>query len=88
MVCVMEKIIKNIYNKSYVATYEEVKKLEDMFDGCAICGTFENSLWFVLIEAGSGSMDDYICSDCIEKIQHIMEQEKKNNDFKETTKNE
>lgn len=45
---------------------------------CAICGetSDKKDLWFILKDAGSGSMDDYICSDCINKIKHQLDKYK------------
>lgn len=68
---------------SFVATVQELKEKciigenESDYDGmihCALCSndSTNHDLWFVLKDAGSGSMDDYICSDCINKIQEVM----------------
>lgn len=65
---------------SFIATVQELKErliIDDEINPCvhcAICGetSFEKELWFVLENAGSGSMNDYICSDCIKKINDAI----------------
>jgi hypothetical protein len=70
---------------SFVATVQELKDMyiideEDDMNNCISCAlclatSFNKDLWFVLKDAGSGSMDDYICADCIKKINDILGKE-------------
>ena len=68
---------------SYIADVKDLKERliideDNIFKSgisCAICNNTSDNhdLWFILTDAGSGSMDDYICSDCIKKISDSME---------------
>lgn len=72
---------------SFVATVQELKNTyvideEDDLNNCISCAlcsntSFKHDLWFILKEAGSGSMDDYICSDCIKKIKYQLDKTNK-----------
>jgi len=78
----------NNCNESFVGNIQDLKNaciiwkddnlcLNDTIH-CALCNNTSDNhdLWFVLIDAGSGSMDDYICSECIKKIYNAMKEEK------------
>jgi len=72
---------KNIGDSdSYIVDVKELKErfvidesIGEYGVTCCICdeNSYSNKdkkLWLVLKDVGSGSMDDYICSDCIDKI--------------------
>ena len=71
----MKKISEGKYEKSFVATNKELLDMEfPYFNGtCDLCFESGSDKWFVHKEAGSGSMDDFICPKCIKKIDKLLD---------------
>ena len=74
----MKKLFPDDEKSSFVATQKEVEESDfdlgiKCFDGiCDLCGEHSEK-WFILKEAGSGSLDSWICTKCIEKINKMLE---------------
>lgn len=71
----MKKIFPdNKFEKSFIATTEELREMDFPFfdDDCDLCGE-SSDRWFVFKEAGSGSMDSWICPNCIKRIDRMLD---------------
>lgn len=72
----MKKVTEGKYEDSFVATNKELLEMEipelPFFDeSCSLCGK-KSDKWFIHKNAGSGSMDDWICAKCIKKINKLL----------------
>jgi len=73
---------KEFRENSFIATIKEIEEDEcqlgiKSFDGlCDFCGN-NSDIWFIFKECGSGSMDSWICFNCVKKIKKLMEEVKK-----------
>lgn len=83
--------MKELNSDDFIATQEELEEMGYLqfeyeilgykhIDMCHICYEVpkkenKNLKWLIIAKAGSGSMDEYICEDCLKKINKLLQEE-------------